>query len=315
MSSSSFKGAWWLPSPHLQTLWPVVFRKRPSVVLLPERVELDDGDFIDLVWSRFHDRPVVLILHGLEGSANSHYVPGLIQQLEQNGYCPVLMHFRGCSGEPNRLIRSYHSGETGDMATVVDYIGTKTGQPVYAAIGFSLGGNALLKWLGQSSSDNPLSRAIAVSVPFVLNDAAKRLEQGLSRLYQRHLLKSLRRSYLDKFEQVQSPLDVDVSRLHSFRAFDDEVTAPLHGFNGVDHYYEESSSRQYLAGIKTATMIIHAIDDPFMFPDTPPVDSEISDNVELVLTDKGGHVGFFAVRYPWKSEYWHEKVIIDFLNK
>ena len=285
------------------------------MVLLPERVELDDGDFIDLVWSRFHDRPVVLILHGLEGSANSHYVPGLIQQLEQNGYCPVLMHFRGCSGEPNRLIRSYHSGETGDMATVVDYIGNKTGQPVYAAIGFSLGGNALLKWLGQSGSDNPLSRAIAVSVPFMLNDAAKRLEQGLSRLYQRHLLKSLRRSYLDKFEQVQSPLDVDVSRLHSFRAFDDEVTAPLHGFNGVDHYYEESSSRQYLAGIKTATMIIHAIDDPFMFPDTPPVDSEISDNVELVLTDKGGHVGFVAGRYPWKAEYWHEKVIIDFLNK
>jgi predicted alpha/beta-fold hydrolase len=283
--------------------------------LLPERLELDDGDFIDLVWSQYQDRPVVLILHGLEGSANSHYVPGLIHQLEQHGYCPVLMHFRGCSGVPNRLIRSYHSGDTGDMATVVDYIGNKTGRPVFAAIGFSLGGNALLKWLGQSGSDNPLSRAIAVSVPFVLNDAAKRLEQGLSRLYQRHLLKSLRRSYLDKFEQLQSPLDVDVNSLHSFRAFDDEVTAPLHGFNGVDHYYSESSSRQYLAAIKTKTLIIHAIDDPFMFPETPPTESEISDNVELVLTDKGGHVGFVTGRYPWKAEYWHETVIIDFLGK
>ena len=192
MSSLSFTGAWWLPSAHMQTLWPVLFRKRPMLDLSPERMEMLDGDFVDLVWSRNDKNPVVLILHGLEGSANSHYVPGLIHRLEQNGYCPVLMHFRGCSGEPNRLIRSYHSGETADMSAVVDYITEKTGQPVYAAIGFSLGGNALLKWLGQSGNDNPLTKAVAVSVPFVLNDAAKRLEQGVSRLYQRHLLKSLR---------------------------------------------------------------------------------------------------------------------------
>ncbi len=314
MSNKTYQPAWWLPSPHLQTLWPVLFRRHASIDLIKERVELSDGDFIDLCWGRQHERPIALILHGLEGSVNSHYAMGLMSRLEREGYCPVLMHFRGCSGEPNRLARSYHSGDTADMSEVVEHIMTTTGQRVFAAIGFSLGGNALLKWLGQSGSSNPLQRAVAISVPFRLAEAAKRLEKGLSHLYERHLMSSLKQSYLDKFSNMESPIHVDVSRLKGFWDFDDQVTAPLHGFDGVDHYYRESSCRQYLSSIRVPTRIIHALDDPFMFPETAPGKDELSSVVDLQLVNRGGHVGFVSGKIPWKPVYWHEQMIIDFLH-
>lgn len=313
-SAPAFKPAWWLPSPHLQTLWPVFFRKRSLPDLVPERLELDDGDFIDLCWSRHVDKPVVLILHGLEGSLQSHYAGALMQTLEQADYRPVFMHFRGCSGEPNRLPRSYHSGDTADLARVVAHVNDITGKRVHAVIGFSLGGNVLLKWLGQSGHANPLQSAVAVSVPFRLADAANRLAHGFSHVYERHLIKSLRRAYLNKFERIKSPLDVEIGTLKSFWAFDDRVTAPLHGFRNVDDYYSESSCRQYLSGIRVPTRIIHALDDPFMFAETVPGDDELGDHVELLLTRHGGHVGFVSGRYPWQAEYWHERKIIEFLK-
>ena len=310
---AEFTPAWWLPSPHLQTLWPVFFRKRDLPPLSRERFELPDGDFIDLAWGENPARPVVLVVHGLEGSLNSHYA-GLLRLLQAEGYCPVFMHFRGCSGEPNRLARSYHSGDTGDLKAVVSHISEVTGKPVFAAVGFSLGGNALLKWLGQSGSGNPVSRAVAVSVPFVLSDAADRLSRGVSRLYERHLLRSLRQSYRTKFSRIASPLDVDVESLNGFREFDDRITAPLHGFRDVDHYYGDSSCRQYLKSIRTATRIIHAEDDPFMYPRSVPGESELSASVELLLAKQGGHVGFISGKLPWKPVYWHEAKIMEFLN-
>ncbi|MBT8128696.1 MAG: hydrolase [Gammaproteobacteria bacterium] len=311
----AFKPAWWLPSPHLQTLWPVFFRNRSLPDLAPERLELDDGDFIDLCWSRNANKPVVLILHGLEGSIQSHYAGALMQTLEQAAYRPVFMHFRGCSGEPNRLARSYHSGDTADLARVADHINGITGTRLHAVIGFSLGGNVLLKWLGQSGHANTLQSAVAVSVPFMLADAASRMAQGFSHMYERHLIKSLKRSYLDKFKRIESPLEVEIGTLNSFWSFDDSVTAPLHGFRDVEHYYGESSCRQYLSGIQVPTRIIHALDDPFMFPETVPGEDELGENVELLLTRHGGHVGFVSGRYPWRAEYWHESKIIEFLRQ
>ena len=183
MSESDFTPAWWLRSPHLQTLWPVFFKKRHDLDLKDEQVELEDGDFIDLCWSKRTSDKTVLVLHGLEGDINSHYINGIIYRLEQSGYRPVLMHFRGCSGRVNRLARAYHSGETGDLSYIVEYINEVTGSYPYAAIGFSLGGNVLLKWLGETGKNNPLKKAVAVSVPFRLHDAAKRLEQGISKIY------------------------------------------------------------------------------------------------------------------------------------
>jgi len=291
-----------------------MFRRRVTPDLSFERFELSDGDFIDLCWSRKTDRPVVIVLHGLEGSVHSHYAGSLLLALEKAGFRPVFMHFRGCSGEPNRLPRSYHSGDTADLAQVVDYINRISDRPVHAAIGFSLGGNVLLKWLGQTGDSNPVHFGVAVSVPFILSDAARRLERGLSHMYEIHLMNKLKHSYVEKFKHIESPLHVDISRLKGFWDFDDKVTAPLHGFRGVDHYYSESSCRQYLIDIKVPTRIIHALDDPFMFTQTVPEKNEMSEHVELLLARNGGHVGFVSGKFPWKPEYWYEQKIIEFLK-
>jgi len=186
--NTDFKPAWWLPSPHLQTLWPFFFRKRPQLNLRHEQLDLADGDFLDLCWSQRTAGQWVLLMHGLEGSIKSSYAAGLFAVLESQGYRPVFMHFRGCSGRHNRLDRAYHSGDTADIATVVEHITRQTGTPVFAVIGSSLGGNVLLKWLGETGAANPLSKAVAISVPFRLGDAANRLNQGGSRLYRNYLL-------------------------------------------------------------------------------------------------------------------------------
>ena len=306
--TSDFKPAWWLRSPHLQTLWPVFFKKRHKLDLKDEQVELDDGDFIDLCWSKNLSDKIVLILHGLEGGIHSHYINGILYRLEQSGCRPVLMHFRGCSGRINRLARTYHSGETGDLACIVEYIKKVTGTYPYAAVGFSLGGNVLLKWLGETGGKNPLQKAVAVSVPFRLQDAGRRLEQGLSKIYREHLLVSLRKTYIEKFKTIESPLNVDVDQLKSFWDYDDKVTAPLHGFSGAQEYYDKCSSRQFLKTITVPTRIIHSSDDPFMFDSTVPLKKELSSSVNFLLAAHGGHVGFVS-----GAGYWCEDKITEFI--
>lgn len=310
---SDFKPAWWLCSPHLQTLWPVLLKKRHKLDLLAEQVELDDGDFIDLCWSKQPTDKVVLVLHGLEGSVNSHYANGIMYQLEQSGYKPVFMHFRGCSGRMNRLARAYHSGETGDLAFIVEHIRKVTGSYPYATVAFSLGGNVLLKWLGETGNGNPLKKAVAVSVPFKLQDAAERLQLGLSKIYRNYLLTSLRKTYVEKLNVIESPSIVDVQQLKSFWEYDDKVTAPLHGFDGAQDYYDKCSSRQFLKNISVPTRIIHSTDDPFMFKQTVPANSEINQNIDFLLTSRGGHVGFISGFSPWSAYSWSERKITEFL--
>lgn len=312
MSDSDFKPAWWLRSPHLQTLWPVFFKKRHKLDLKNEQVELEDGDFIDLCWSKKDSDKAVLVLHGLEGDINSHYINGILYRLEESGYKPVLMHFRGCSGRVNRLARAYHSGETGDLAYIVEYINKVTGSYPFAAVGYSLGGNVLLKWLGETGQNNPLKKAVAVSVPFRLHDAAKRLEQGVSKLYREHLLVSLKKTYIKKFEKLESPLNVDVWQLKSFWDYDDKVTAPLHGFSGAQEYYDKCSSRQFLKDIKVPTRIIHSSDDPFMFEATAPGEEELNKCIDFLLTRYGGHVGFISGSSPFSTRYWCEQKIAEY---
>ncbi len=212
---SPFRPAWWLSNAHLQTLWPAWFRRRRPPALEAERLELDDGDFIDLSWVRGAQGPCVLVLHGLEGSLDSHYAGGTLSALAAAGYRPVFMYFRGCSGTPNRLPRGYHSGATEDLLSVLAHLAGRLGEPPYAAVGYSLGGNLLLKYLGERPPPIPLRAAVAISVPFRLGDAVGRLERGFSRLYQRHLVGRLRASYQHKFATLPSPLGVDVSRLRS----------------------------------------------------------------------------------------------------
>jgi len=299
----------------MQTLWPVLFKKRYPLDLRNERFELDDGDYLELCWSCNNSGKTVLILHGLEGSIHSHYARGIVYRLQQSGYTSVFMHFRGCNGQPNRLSRAYHSGETGDLQQVVEHIRTVTGCYPHAAIGYSLGGNVLLKWLGESAAANPLTRAVAVSVPFQLEHAAQRLQQGVSKIYRNYLLYLLRRTYSRKFARMPSPLRVDVNRLKSFHDYDDQVTAPLHGFNGADDYYRQCSSKQFLANIHVPTRIIHSQDDPFMFAHTVPQAEELSPAIDFLLTTRGGHVGFVCGNTPWSLRSWSEDRIMEYLEE
>ena len=307
---SGFKPHWLLRSPHLQTLWPV-WTRRTLPAGRKERLELPDGDFLDLFWCD-GGGPLVIVMHGLEGSINSHYAAAIMQALQHNGFTGLFMHFRGCSGVPNRLARAYHSGETGDFMRVLEYATSTIGKPLHAAIGYSLGGNVLLKWLGEQGAEAPLGRAVAVSVPFRLAAAGQRLERGVSRIYQNHLMKKMRLGYKARFRVRPSPLDVDVDALTTFRDFDDKVTAPLHGFSGADDYYGSCSSRQFLKAIEKPTLIIHAQDDPFMFPDTVPQERELSPLVTLELSKHGGHVGFIGGGLL--PERWLEQRIIAYLG-
>ena len=307
---SEFRPAWWLPGPHLQTLIPNLLRHPPRRGLQRERLELADGDFLDLDWAGPADGPLVLVLHGLEGSIRSPYAAGIVNTLAAAGYRVVLMHFRGCSGEPNRLPRSYHSGETGDLDTVVRELKRRHPDRPLFALGYSLGGNALLKWLGEKGVDAPVDAAVAVSVPFELSQAGRRLRRGFSRSYQWHLLGRLRRSVRLKARRMELPIAVHkLPAMRTFREFDDQVTAPLHGFRNADDYYRRCCSRQFLAAITVPTLIIHSLDDPFMTPQAVPADDELSPQVTLELSDSGGHVGFVSGTLPWRPHYWLEEHI------
>lgn len=311
---SDFQPAWWLPGPHLQTLWPALCRRLPPVGVRRERLELADGDFVDLDWSLNPAGPVVVILHGLEGSSASGYARGLLAAAVRRGWRAVVLHFRGCSGQPNRLARSYNAGDTVDLAAVVEELRRREPATPLAAVGYSLGGNVLLKWLGETACC-PLAAAAAVSVPLVLDLAAQRLQRGFSRLYQRHLLRNLKAAYRRKFRhRTDLPLPLaGLAGLRDFYAFDDRVTAPLHGYAGVHDYYARASCRQYLKNIRTPTLILHALDDPFMRPAVVPAAAELSPWVILELSRHGGHVGFVAGGLPWRPRYWLEERIPAFL--
>ena len=314
MPATDFEPAWWLRSPHLQTLWPVFFKKRHRLDLEPEQVELPDGDFLELLWSNKNSKKIVIVLHGLEGNMHSHYANCIIYQLENAGFRPVFMYFRGCSDRVNRLPRAYHSGDTGDIAFISEHIKISKGIQPYAAVGYSLGGNVLLKWLGETAANNPLTKAVAVSVPYRLADAARRLEIGMSKVYRDHLLRSLRKTYIKKFSVIESPLNVDVNNLKNFWDYDDQVTAPLHGFDGAADYYNRCSSGQFIRSIEVPTRLLHAADDPFMFEETLPDVDETGSRVELIVTPHGGHVGFVSGASPFNTYSWSERKIIEFLR-
>lgn len=317
---TSFSPAWWLPSPHLQTIWPSLFRRRPNLPLSRRRIELADGDFIDLALSR-NSGPRILVIHGLEGDLQSHYAGTLIQALIRAGFSTVFMHLRGCSGEPNRLPRSYHSGASEDLHEILTHLARDPEGAPLAAIGFSLGANLLLKYLGErggrlaSDPQGPLLGAgIAVSVPFVLRDAMLRLDMGVSRIYRTHLVGRLKSAFRRKFTTLPCPLAVDIESIHDFNQFDDRITAPLCGFAGVYDYYSKASCRGFLPAITTPTLIIHALDDPFMFPASVPFEHELGPGITLELAPRGGHLGFVSGPIPGRPRYWLEHRILSHLR-
>jgi hypothetical protein len=227
------------------------------------------------------------------------------------------MYFRGCSGEANRLPRSYHSGETADIDWFARELRRREPETPLAAVAYSLGGNVLLKWLGESRTDNPLRAAVAVSTPFELGAAADSMEAGFSRIYQWYLVRRLKRAVHAKmangsFELPLSSAGLD--RLRTFREFDDAVTAPMHGFQNAEDYYERCSSRQFVDRIETPTLVLHSADDPLMPPSVIPRPEEHPANVRFEVSPNGGHVGFISGRWPWSARYWLEDRIPDFLQ-
>ena len=309
---AAFRPAWWLPGAHLQTMWPALAPRRLQLTLQRRRVELPDGDFIDVDWVGERG-PIVVVLHGLGGASDSHYVRGMLSAIARRGWRGALMHFRGCSGEVNRLARGYHAGETGDLDTFIAMLRHNEPQTQLAVIGYSLGGNVLLKWLGERGGTAPVRAAVAVSVPFDLANAAMRVHQGFSRVYELRMLRSLKA--VMSLKAAQQPLPWDdraIAAITSLREFDDRITAPLHGFRDADDYYTRASCKPYLAAVATPSLVIHAADDPFMSPSVVPTVRQLSAAITLELSNHGGHVGFVAGQ-PWAPHYWLESRVPAFL--
>ena len=310
--SNSFKPAWWLRNPHLQTLWSGFFRRTPQLQRQRERLWLEDGDFLDLDWHGPHSAqaPLVLVLHGLTGSSSSHYVLGLQQALTAQGWASVALNWRGCSGESNLLPRGYHSGVSEDLASVIRHLQATRPMAALHAVGYSLGGNVLLKYLGESGNHSGLQSAVAVSVPFRLDQCADRIGIGFSRVYQAHFMRELLAYVRSKQQRFQhegraEPLAAldklgQLDDMRTFWDFDGRVTAPLHGFADADDYYRRASSRYFLGTIQARTLLIQAADDPFVFRHSIPELDELPTSTTLELHARGGHVGFIegSLRRP-----------------
>lgn len=288
-----FRPAWWLPGGHLQTIVPNVLRRGRGPMLRRQQVTLPDGDFLSLDWGPDPGGPIVVLLHGLGGSSGSAYARTLMRALHARGFWACTMHFRGAAGEPNRKLRSYHMGEREDPIFVLSELRRKYSRRKLAAVGVSLGGSALLHCLAGAGETALVDSAIAVSVPFRLHRSEERLNRGVSRLYQHHLLRQLRRQWQHKCRVLARPdLATDMQAIRSFRDFDDRITAPLHGYSDADDYYHRASSIHVLRDVRVPTLLIHSLNDPFMTPDSVPSPEDLAPSVTLEVHRKGGHVGF-----------------------
>lgn len=321
----SFKPAWWLPGPHLQAVGARLLRSTQGVEIDRERIELDDGDFVDLDWTVSaagiappDNAPLVLVLHGLEGSATSDYVQETIRSLASRGLATTALNFRSCSGEMNRLPRFYHSGDTADVALVISRLRRRyPGRPL-GAVGFSMGGNVLLKHLGECGRDDrpdvEVDAAAAISVPYDLTTGINTIERGLGRLYQLYFLRRLRRKLRLKGDILRDEVNLDrLLQVRTLRAFDDLGTAPLHDFLDSADYYRRASSKPHLTAIRKPTLLIHANDDPFQPPEALPRE-EVSQSPFLtaLFAAHGGHVGFVSGSL-WAPHFWAESAAADFL--
>lgn len=296
-------------------------RRRIQPPTRRERWPTSDGDFLDL--HRIDAPggvPRLLVLHGLEGTVRSHYAGGLLQEAARRGWAADLLIFRSCGDEPNRALRLYHSGETDDLDFVVRRLIANDPERPLLIAGVSLGGNVLLKWLGEQGDRAPeqLRSVAAVSVPFDLARGSRHLDRGFSRFYQAHFLRSLRAKALEKGTRYPDAIRSDVVlRARTLYDFDDLVTAPVHGFRDADDYYSRSSSLSYLARIRTPTLLLSARDDPFLPSEVLDEVREVArtnPSLHLEFVDRGGHVGFISGSLPWRPFYYAEWRVAEFLS-
>ncbi|HUL60180.1 MAG TPA: alpha/beta fold hydrolase [Anaeromyxobacteraceae bacterium] len=318
--SSAYSPARWLPGGHAMTVFANFARVFPRPRACRERVELPDGDFVDL--DRYAgpspDAAVVLVCHGLEGHSRTPYVRGLVAVALARGFAAAALNFRGCSGVPNRLPRLYHSGDTGDLDAVVHLLAAERPGRAILLAGFSLGGNVVAKYLGERGDRLPpeVRAGAVVSVPFDLAASARALDgPGLMmRVYRTRFLRRLRRKALAKARRFPGRIDAAAAAsARSFAAFDDGVTAPVHGFASAEDYWARSSSGRYLAGVRRPLLAIAAEDDPMVPRASLPVDAaRANPAVTLEITPAGGHVAFVSGWPLWPS-YWADRRAVEFL--
>lgn len=316
-----YRAAWWVPGRHLRTLWSRMMRTRERVPTRRERWDTPDGDFVELDRLGPRDgQPRLVILHGLEGSARSHYARGLLAAGRRRQWAADLLIFRSCGDEPNRLLRSYHSGETGDLDFVVRRLIEANPRQPLVLTGISLGGNVLLKWLGESADRMPpqILGAAAISVPFDLALGSRYLQRGFSRLYEAYFLRSLKKKAIGKAARFPGSLDpAAISRAATLWDFDDVVTAPINGFRDAKDYYDKSSSIHWLARIRVPTLLLNARDDPFLpscVLDEVRTIAQSNSALHVEFVAKGGHVGFISGVAPWRTSYYAEARAIEFLD-
>lgn len=307
-------------NPHLQTLLPRLLRRRVTLQPHWQRLTLPDSDFVDLAWSEdpasARDKPRVVLFHGLEGSFHSPYAHGLLQACKNRGWLGVVMHFRGCSGVPNRLNRIYHSGETEDASYFLQWLREEWGTVPTAGVGISLGGNMLACLMGKQGKACLLDAGVVVSAPLMLEPCSQRLEQGFSRVYQRYLLGLLKQNAERKLIAWPGTLPVDLTQLKALRLlrdFDDAITARAHGFVDATDYYNRCSAMPLLPDVRKPLLVIHAKDDPFMTPDVIPDVALLPPSIEYQLTQHGGHVGFVGGTLR-KPQMWLEQRIPQWLT-
>lgn len=316
----TFEPAWWCRSGHAQTIWAATLRSIPSMPLRRERWEMPDGDFIDVDCVAGADRgPMLVVLHGLESGSEAKQVRGLLRAAHRLGWHGLAVNFRSCGDEPNRLQRSYHGGDTSDLAWVIERLSAEHPEVPLGCVGVSLGGNVLLKYLGEQGEATPpaLKAAVAISAPFDLAVCAHAFEQGvLNRVYMRRIVRSFKRKTLVKLERF--PDLVDRRRLAAVRTvaeFDEVVTAPVNGFSSAEHYWQASSCAQYLPAIRRPTLLINAKDDPLVPASVLPL-SPAARNPLLtaVFPEAGGHVGFVSGASPARPVWWAEEQALAFFH-
>lgn len=316
----TFEPAWWCPGPHLQSIYAQFFRPVPKLQFVRKRLETPDQDFMDLDFLDFdNDAPAVVLIHGLEGSSDARYVQSLMGAFREIGWRSVAVNLRGCSGELNRKPYGYHAGKSEDLDFVVKYlIEHEKVDSIYLA-GFSIGGNMLLKWLGEMGERIPsqVQKAAAVSVPFDLVKSTEIMDKGFNHaVYTSSMLKTLKVKALEKGKRFPGHFNVEkVSRARTFMEFDQEFTAPVNKLKNATEYWTQVSAIHFLDRIRVKTLIIHSEDDPF-FPGSmlPREKWKTSNYLEAVITSAGGHLGFVAGPTPWRQELWLEHRIVRFFN-
>lgn len=301
---------------HIQTIFPALLRKVDGVFYHRERIATPDEDFLDLDWSRKEARRLGVVCHGLEGDSTRPYVMGMVRALNGAGWDALAWNYRGCGGEINRRLRFYHSGETGDLGTVIAHAVASGAYEKVALIGFSAGGNIVLKYLGEQGDSlaMPVCGAAAFSVPCDLGASARRLADPGNRFYLRRFLKLLHEKIRRKMELMPGEIDDrDYDRIKTFKEFDDRYTARLFGFKDAEDYWRRASCKPYLERIRVPALLVNALDDPFLTPECRPVEqARRSPCFFLELPGSGGHVGF--VSFAQDGRYWSERRAVEFLD-